>query len=53
MTWIAGHSAKNAANPQNARKGAVKKRTPAQGQLGGAAAWTERNKKSGEFKAVK
>jgi hypothetical protein len=33
----------------NARKGAVKKRT----KLGGVSAWTKRSKKSGEFMAVK
>jgi hypothetical protein len=33
----------------NARKGAVKKRT----KLGGVTAWTKRSKKSGEFMAVK
>ena len=35
----------------NARKGAVKKRTQLKTKLGGATAWTKRNKKSGEFKA--
>ena len=37
----------------NARKGAVKKRTQVQTKLGGASAWTKRSKKSGEFMAVK
>jgi hypothetical protein len=37
----------------NARKGAVKKRTQLKTKLGGATAWTEPNKKSGEFMAVK
>ena len=37
----------------NARKGAVKKRTQLKTTLGGASAWTKRNKKSGEFMAVK
>jgi hypothetical protein len=37
----------------NARKGAVKKRTQLKTTLGGAAAWTKRNKTSGEFMAVK
>jgi hypothetical protein len=37
----------------NARKGAVKKRTQIKTKLGGVSAWTKRNKKSGEFMAVK
>ena len=37
----------------NARKGAVKKRTQLKTKLGGATAWTKRNKKSGEFMPVK
>lgn len=37
----------------NARKGAVKKRTQIKTTLGGATAWTKRNKKGGEFMAVK
>jgi hypothetical protein len=37
----------------NARKGAVKKRTQLKTRLGGATAWTKRNKTSGEFMAVK
>jgi hypothetical protein len=37
----------------NARKGAVKKRSQLKTTLGGASAWTKRNKKSGEFMAVK
>jgi hypothetical protein len=37
----------------NARKGAVKKRTQLKTTLGGATTWTKRNKKSGEFVAVK
>ena len=36
-----------------ARKGAVKKRSQLKARLGGAAAWTKRSKKSGEFMAVK
>jgi hypothetical protein len=36
----------------NARKGAVKKRTQIKTTLGGATAWTKRNK-GGEFMAVK
>ncbi|WP_190241743.1 hypothetical protein [Bradyrhizobium algeriense] len=37
----------------NARKGAVKKRSQVKTKLDGATAWTKRSKKSGEFKAVK
>jgi hypothetical protein len=37
----------------NARKGAVKKRTQLKSRLGGVSAWTKRNKSSGEFMAVK
>jgi hypothetical protein len=37
----------------NARKGAVKKRTQLKTTLGGASAWTKRSKTSGEFMAVK
>jgi len=37
----------------NARKGAVKKRSQVKTELGGATAWTKRSKKSGEFMAVK
>ena len=37
----------------NARKGAVKKRSQIKTKLGGATAWTKRNKNSGEFMAVK
>jgi hypothetical protein len=37
----------------NARKGAVKKRTQLKAKLGGATVWTKRSKKSGEFMAVK
>jgi hypothetical protein len=37
----------------NARKGAVKKRSQVKAELGGAIAWTKRSKKSGEFMAVK
>jgi hypothetical protein len=37
----------------NARKGAVKKRTQLKAKLGGVTAWTKRNKASGEFMAVK
>jgi hypothetical protein len=37
----------------NARKGAVKKRSQLKGKLQGKAAWTKRDKTSGEFMAVK
>jgi hypothetical protein len=37
----------------NARKGAVKKRTQRKTTLGGVTAWTKRSKTSGEFMAVK
>lgn len=37
----------------NARKGAVKKRTQRKTTLGGASAWTKRSKTTGEFMAVK
>ena len=37
----------------NARKGAVKKRSQVKTTLDGASAWTKRNTKSGEFMAVK
>jgi hypothetical protein len=37
----------------NVRKGAVKKRSQLKTTLGGATAWTKRNKKGGEFMAVK
>ena len=37
----------------NARKGAVKKRTQRKGKLMGKTAWTKRNKKSGQFMDVK
>jgi hypothetical protein len=37
----------------NARKGAVKKRTQRKTTLGGASAWTKRNKDNGEYMAVK
>jgi hypothetical protein len=37
----------------NARKGAVKKRTQLKGKLMGKTAWTKRNKKGGQFMAVK
>jgi hypothetical protein len=37
----------------NARKGAVKKRSQLKTKLGGATAWIKRNTKGGEFMAVK
>ena len=37
----------------NARKGAVKKRSQLKTKLGGVTAFTKRNKKGGEFMAVK
>lgn len=37
----------------NARKGAVKKRSQLKGKLQGKTAWTKRDKTSGEFMAVK
>jgi len=37
----------------NVRKGAVKKRSQLKTKLGGATAWTKRNKKGGKFMAVK
>ena len=37
----------------NARKGAVKKRSQLKTTLGGATAWTKRDKNDGEFMAVK
>jgi hypothetical protein len=37
----------------NARKGAVKKRTQRKTKLMGKTAWTKRNKKSGQFMDVK
>ncbi len=37
----------------NARKGAVKKRSQTKTTMGGATTWTKRDKESGEFLAVK
>lgn len=37
----------------NARKGAVKKRSQTKTTIGGASAWTKRSKASGEFMALK
>ena len=45
--------AKNEPVGDNARKGAVRKRTQLKGKLMGKTAWTKRNKKGGRFMAVK
>jgi hypothetical protein len=45
--------ATNKPKGDNARKGAVKKRSQIKTKLGGAIAWTKRNKRSGEFMAIK
>ena len=37
----------------NARKGAVKKRSQVKTKFGGASAWTKRDRTSGEFMALK
>ena len=37
----------------SARKGAVRKRSQLKGKLMGKTAWTKRNKKGGQFMAVK
>ncbi len=37
----------------NARKGAVKKRSQTKTTIGGALGWTKRDRSSGEFMAVK
>ena len=37
----------------NARKGAVKKRSQTKSTIGGASAWTKRDRTNGEFMAVK
>ena len=37
----------------NARKGAVRKRTQRKGALAGKTVWTKRNKESGQFMDVK
>jgi hypothetical protein len=37
----------------NARKGAVRKRSQLKGKLMGKTAWTKRDKKDGQFMAVK
>jgi len=45
--------ATNKPHGDNARKGAVRKRTQRKGKLMGKTAWTKRDKTSGEFMAVK
>ena len=45
--------ATNKPTGDNRRKGAVKKRTQLKGKLMGNTAWTKRNKKGGQFMAVK
>jgi hypothetical protein len=45
--------AKNKPTGDNARKGAVKKRTQRKSKLMGKTAWTKRNKNSGQFIDVK
>ena len=48
-----GKMAVNKPTGDNARKGAVKKRSQTKTTLGSASAWTKRNKGSGEFMALK
>ena len=45
--------ATNKPTGDNARKGAVRKRTQLKNRLMGKASWTKRDKKDGEFVAVK
>jgi hypothetical protein len=45
--------ATNKPTGDNARKGAVRKRSQTKTTMGGATTWTKRDKKSGEFLAVK
>jgi hypothetical protein len=45
--------ATNKPTGDNRRQGAVKKRTQLKGKLMGQTAWTKRNKKGGQFMAVK
>jgi hypothetical protein len=45
--------ATNKPTGDNARKGAVKKRTQRKGKLMGRTAWTKRSKESGQFMDVK
>jgi len=48
-----GNMAVNKPTGDNARKGAVKKRSQTKTTLGGASAFTKRDKASGEFMGVK
>jgi hypothetical protein len=48
-----GQMAVNKPTGDNARKGAVKKRSQTKTTLAGASAWTKRNRSSGEFMALK
>jgi hypothetical protein len=45
--------ATNKPTGDNARKGAVKKRSQTKTTMGGASTWTKRDKTSGEFMAIK
>jgi len=45
--------ATNKPTGDNARKGAVKKRSQTKTTMGGVSTWTKRDKESGEFMAVK
>jgi hypothetical protein len=45
--------ATNKPTGDNARKGAVKKRSQTKTTMGGATTWTKRDKSTGEFMAVK
>jgi hypothetical protein len=45
--------ATNKPTGDNARKGAVRKRSQTKTTMGGATTWTKRDKTSGEFMAVK
>jgi hypothetical protein len=45
--------ATNKPTGDNARKGAVKKRSQTKTTMGGATTWTKRSKDSGEFLAIK
>jgi hypothetical protein len=45
--------ATNKPKGDNARKGAVKKRSQTRTTMGGATTWTKRDKSSGEFMTVK
>jgi hypothetical protein len=45
--------ATNKPTGDNARKGAVKKRSQTKTTMGGATTWTKRDKTSGEFMAIK